>query len=415
MMSLRLTALALILLFAQLGAATDPRAVEENRIGSDLMEAGDYEGSIKHFLTAVEVDPRYAVAHSNLGLAYYHLERYEEALDEFKTAVKLAPNYPQYRIYLSGAYERCGMAEEAADALENALSLMDTRGEDGKAREEIESMMERMKGEDDTRDHQGSYPSMAGEPVFSFVVISDVHIGENTDGGTQDSDNLNWILNTAYDAIRPSFIVNTGDITDSTNGGFIPMGGPYQQEWDEYSRIISTMSENAYYDIPGNHDQYRDGDLSYYLENSLQGRATGYTQQTWFVDLPEGRYQFMSVCTPGNDGKPWPIDNAGLDDGELNWIESHIDRNAKKIFFFGHHPLDDLEYGRREFQSILDSHPSVYVYGHTHGYGISYYNNTMLVNAASLGKSPRDHYLLVTVSADGQTSVAPYTIPQLPV
>jgi Icc-related predicted phosphoesterase len=125
-------------------------------------------------------------------------------------------------------------------------------------------------------------------------------------------------------------------------------------------------------------------------------------------------YEFIGVCTAGNDGRPWPIDNAGLDSKELEWINKNIDRDADVIFFFGHHPLDDLEYGREEFQSMLEDYPSVYIYGHTHSYGIDYYNNTMLVNAASLGKSSKDHYLLVTVDNEGVASVTPYTVPQLP-
>ena len=72
------------------------------------------------------------------------------------------------------------------------------------------------------------------------------------------------------------------------------------------------MSPEVYYDIPGNHDQYGDGSLFYYLESSMQGRATGSTQQAWF--LTYGKiYEFISVCNARNDGKPWLTDNAGLD------------------------------------------------------------------------------------------------------
>jgi len=258
-------------------------------------------------------------------------------------------------------------------------------------------------------------PTDIEKPLFTFIVISDVHMGEDFDGGTQDSEYLSWVLNDAYNYIRPAFVVNTGDLTDSTNGGLIPMGGPYQVEWDEYRSIVDpVMSPEIYYDIPGNHDQYSDGNLSYYLEGSMQGRATGSTQYSWFFEADGKEYQFVGVCTAGNDGKPWPIDNAGLDSEELGWINSVIDDNVDMIFFFGHHPLEDLEYGREEFESILRSTPSAYFYGHTHEYGISYYDGHMLVNADSLGKSSENHYLVIEVGTNKEFSVTPYNAYELP-
>ena len=95
--------------------------------------------------------------------------------------------------------------------------------------------------------------------------------------GTNDSSRLQWLVTTAKSVINPSFIVVTGDLTDSTNGNLLGIpNGPYQAEWDQYKSILTKAGVTAdfYYDLPGNHDAYSDSDFSYYLANSVQGRAT---------------------------------------------------------------------------------------------------------------------------------------------
>ena len=50
---------------------------------------------------------------------------------------------------------------------------------------------------------------------------------------------LRWLVTTARSIINPSFIVATGDLTDSTNGGVLGIpNGPWQAEWDEYKEIL---------------------------------------------------------------------------------------------------------------------------------------------------------------------------------
>ena len=108
--------------------------------------------------------------------------------------------------------------------------------------------------------------------------------------------------------ITPQFIVNTGDLTDSTNGGIIP-NGPYPEEWNAYRQILEDAgwTPSFYCDLPGNHDAYNDENFAYYRASSIQGRATGATQSSWVKIFPHGRYHFLGVCTPGNDGKPYGI------------------------------------------------------------------------------------------------------------
>ncbi len=141
-------------------------------------------------------------------------------------------------------------------------------------------------------DPYSAYYSSDTNKLLWFIHASDTHIGAR---GTTDSTNLQWLVSQARTAINPSFIVVTGDLTDSTNGNFLGIpNGPYQAEWDQYKNILSSNGVEAsfYYDIPGNHDAYNDQHFNYYLANSVQGRATGRTQASWTRTRPLGEISF---------------------------------------------------------------------------------------------------------------------------
>ena len=269
----------------------------------------------------------------------------------------------------------------------------------------------------------GAYYHWSGKRLFWFMIISDLHVGVS---GSQDTGFLNWAVTNARSVITPGFIVATGDLTDSTNGGIIP-NGPYQEEWDTYRQILDDagMDSTFYYDIPGNHDHYNDSDLAYYLANSIQGSANGNTQHAWVKDYPFGAYQFIGTCTAGNDGAPfsfWPWDNfgdnAGLDAGELAFIESQLlaHPEAELSLLFGHHPFDadyysgadtGLTYGRETLLNLIDTYGiSLYGFGHTHNYRENFYyqalyDGVFYINLASLGKSSNNHYSVLAVDANG--------------
>ena len=220
--------------------------------------------------------------------------------------------------------------------------------------------------------------------VLWFVQISDPHIGTS---GSAASDRLTWIVTTGRSVIQPSFIVATGDLTDSTNGNFLGFpNGPYQAEWDRSKAILTAAGAGAdvYFDLPGNHDAYNDRYFAFYLANSVQGRAAGSTQVSWTRELPLGTYRFLGVNTADNTGAAfslsWPYgDYAGLDTTELAFINQRLGAqpDVRLALAFGHHPVTDtgvstdtwLFYGHQEFVEALNLwQASLYGYGHTHAY-----------------------------------------------
>jgi len=274
----------------------------------------------------------------------------------------------------------------------------------------------------------GAYYSPSNDSIFWFIHITDIHMGMT---GSQDSDNLTWIVNEAREVINPAFIIASGDLTDSTDGNWLGLpNGPYQEEWTEYRSILDQANINAsiYYDIPGNHDAYNDQYFAYYLANSVQGQITGQTQHSWRREYPFGTYHFLGVNTADNTGDPfsifWPWgDYAGLDDSELSFIDSKLADNsdADLTIVFGHHPVTDtgssddtwIYYGAPEFISCLDGYgASLYGYGHTHrfseelftGDGYTGYmlgDGVFYFNIASLGKSTENQFSVIAVDCNG--------------
>jgi hypothetical protein len=273
-----------------------------------------------------------------------------------------------------------------------------------------------------------AYYSEESDRLFWFLQIADIHVGASTSSQT----NLTWLVNEAVDVIDPSFIVACGDLTDSTDGGLIP-DGPYISEWETYIYIVSEagMTSDFYFDIPGNHDHYNDENFSYYLNNSIQGKASGNTQVSWRRDFDFGSYHFLGINTAGNDGAGFSLlhpfgDNAGLDASELLFIEDELAKHADAdlSLIFGHHPLPQrstgentdtyLSYGAGEFIDLMERYGvSMYSYGHTHQYrqGLLSTTNSPGVfdlNIAPLGKEPKGSpysYQLTAIDCNGISTV----------
>lgn len=277
-------------------------------------------------------------------------------------------------------------------------------------------------------DPQGAYYSSENDKIFWFIQVTDLHIGIS---GSQDSLNLLWLVTQGKQVVNPQFIVASGDLTDSTNGNWLGYpNGPYQAEWDEYRSILSQGDVDAgnYYDLPGNHDAYNDQYFAYYRANSIQGQATGSTQISWTRNLGFGTYHFLGVNTADNTGDAfslfWPYgDYAGLDNGELAFIQENLDlkSGADLTFVFGHHPVTAtgdsqdtwLYYGAQNFVSLLDQYSaSLYGYGHTHRYsevlfqgdaytGYMTGGGIVYLNVDSLGKSTNNQFSVIAVDCNG--------------
>jgi len=67
-----------------------------------------------HLQAAIRIEPRAAVAHSNLGLVWLRMDRLPDAIQEQRLALRLRPDLAEVHCHLGLALEAAGDAEEAA-------------------------------------------------------------------------------------------------------------------------------------------------------------------------------------------------------------------------------------------------------------------------------------------------------------
>ena len=63
--------------------------------GKRLLAAGDLDGAISQFRSAINSEPKYAPAHYQLGLALEQSGHKDEAKKEFEKAAELDPKFAQ--------------------------------------------------------------------------------------------------------------------------------------------------------------------------------------------------------------------------------------------------------------------------------------------------------------------------------
>lgn len=350
--------------------------------------------------------PESRIAKDALSLA--EAGNFAAAAKLFRVAAEAASGCLDHRVGLAASLERAGRPAEAASELEKAASESKLSGDaDREAAGIMRSAAKRLRSGGDERSGGRGAPQgticLSGrgawrpdEAVFTFLHVSDPHIGQWMDGGLDGARNLAWVADTAWPVLKPAFIAATGDLTDSTNGFIIPLFGPHVREWRTYSSLISGLPAGALYDMPGNHDHYGDRHFSSYLAWSSARRL----QYSWTVEAGGSVYRFIAVNTAANNGRPWPWDDRGLDDEELSWLAAELRKGGRRIFVFGHHPTHRLRYGREKFERLLREHGASYFHGHSHDAAALVRDGGLRVNVGSLGKSDEDNYVLAAVLAD---------------
>jgi tetratricopeptide (TPR) repeat protein len=78
------------------GLELDPKhAWLHNNLGYMLLQEGKDAQAAEHFGEAVKLFRKNAMAHNNLGIAYERLGEREKALEQFKCAIEIRPDYEQ--------------------------------------------------------------------------------------------------------------------------------------------------------------------------------------------------------------------------------------------------------------------------------------------------------------------------------
>ncbi|GAF91447.1 unnamed protein product, partial [marine sediment metagenome] len=84
---------------------------------------GQYTQAISDYTRAIELNPKYALAYNNRGLAYGNLGQYSKAISDFTRAIELNPKYAKAYNSRGIAYASLGKFEEAKKDLLKAVEL----------------------------------------------------------------------------------------------------------------------------------------------------------------------------------------------------------------------------------------------------------------------------------------------------
>ena len=155
---------------------------------------------------------------------------------------------------------------------------------------------------------------------FSFVQISDTHIGFSTDGVNTD------VLGTAKQAVdrinalpnRPALVIHTGDISHNSKPA----------EFDTASQLMTTLKTDKVFYVPGEHDLVNDKGANY------RQRFSTNTKPWYSMD-----YKGVHFIGLSNAGE---LDAFGmLGDEQISWLKQDLSGVKKdtSLVVFAHVPL----------------------------------------------------------------------------
>jgi glycosyltransferase involved in cell wall biosynthesis len=98
---------------------SDYNALKELAIQAS--EIGEYEEAVKVWQKVIEIQPKDAVAHMNMGFAFLMMRRYDQAIEFSKIAMELDPELREAALNYSAAEMIAGDVRTAISALENLL------------------------------------------------------------------------------------------------------------------------------------------------------------------------------------------------------------------------------------------------------------------------------------------------------
>jgi 3',5'-cyclic AMP phosphodiesterase CpdA len=169
----------------------------------------------------------------------------------------------------------------------------------------------------------GQQPAKADKGDFSFVQISDSHIGF----AKEPNKDVVGTLKIAVDRINamptpPAFVLHTGDLTHLAK----------PDEFDTVSEVLKGIKAGKVLYVPGEHDVFTDEGKSY-LERFGKG-----TKGTGYHSFDHKGVHFIGLVNVANL-KPGGLGMLGKD--QLDWLKNDVNGlgDSTPIVLFAHVPL----------------------------------------------------------------------------
>lgn len=111
------------LIYHSLLQACKLKAIEYNNRAISFYHKHQYKDAEIAFFKAIEINPNYAEAYSNLGALYAKHKKYDKAIALYQKSIKLKPNYAGAYTNLGNALNKVSRHEEAVYFHKTAISL----------------------------------------------------------------------------------------------------------------------------------------------------------------------------------------------------------------------------------------------------------------------------------------------------
>ncbi|TNF33139.1 MAG: hypothetical protein EP329_08705, partial [Deltaproteobacteria bacterium] len=217
-------------------------------------------------------------------------------------------------------------------------------------------------------------------PVLWFVHISDTHVGSSS----RASATLAYVFETVVPTVDPVATIHTGDLVDD--------GGEADQ-WAAYAELVKAAPAwPRYVELIGNHDKKNDGTPSW-MASSVSGPAGAGLYGQLFWDTPAGRVRLIRADT--SDSSINATNVAGYFGGDQRDDLLALpagDPPPVLTLVAGHHPINGLTAltllgsGDRMDALLGITSAAAYLCGHVHEVDIAPHDDTLAVQAPSLGK-----------------------------
>ena len=114
-----------VLSIAFVGCTRNPETAKRKYVESGLkyMEQKKYDSAVIQFKKALQVDPRYAEAHYQLGTAELDLQHFPEGYKELSQAVLLDPSHIKARLELGSLYLVARQSDKAEEQARHVVEL----------------------------------------------------------------------------------------------------------------------------------------------------------------------------------------------------------------------------------------------------------------------------------------------------
>jgi len=208
----------------------------------------------------------------------------------------------------------------------------------------------------------GQSKRAASKPAFSFVQISDSHLGFSRDPNKDVAATLKQTIARINELPeRPAFVLHTGDLTHLAKPG----------EFDAVDQLLKEVKTGKVFYVPGEHDFDGNGNEEYLKRYGKEASGTG-----WYSFDNQGMH-FIGLVNVANAKSGSGDGGLGvIGDEQLQWLKKDVAslKSDVPIVLFAHVPLwsvfEKWGWGTRDSEqalSILKRFANVTVLnGHIH-------------------------------------------------